>query len=186
MSTVILTPDYIAQDHTLITNVYPHETITDTNYKKIFIPEHRRFVLGITGDFRPVDIDTKSSYEVIEKVLADIISQDPDETGMVDVLKDQPHVQEFSKIITEENVVFLVTKAHRFLTYKSKKEDVLTFAYCGPLKGLGTGGPIAAGMIEGGMSIHEIWLHLHKLDHHSSSIYTAIPLDSLNDWIQPS
>ena len=184
MSTVVLTPTHIASDHSVIHDTYPHTTVIDQSYQKIFIDPDKKFILGTVGEFNPHQIDTPETYALLEDLIREIIVQSYLKgfgfNLIVPIQKDV--TKGLEKVLDSGGHSFLVTKTHRYLYYRENESRIWCAKRCDNYTGIGSGGMAAVGLLLGKIPLPQIWQPLHLLDKVSSVEHTSIPLKILKPW----
>lgn len=182
MSTVLITKTHIGSDHCSVIFCHPHKTVIDTSFSKLFIDPKERFVFGAVGAFRPEKIKNSKVYLFLEMLIEKAISFfDADRADIMRIGNDIV-IKAHNNVFDPEGRIIISTRKYNFVVYVSKSDRCICVKLTGDYAGIGVGGSVGVGMLEGGVPIEDVWEKINHLDPLSSAENTIIPLSILKDW----
>lgn len=179
MSTVILTPTHIGQDHCVVDKVHPHYTKVDLSHKKIFFSPDKQFAYGTVGDFDPKIVGDKRTKAFI-RLLIEVLKDNDFRNIKLD---DEPILKAFDLTFDRGGHTLIVTSTSRHIMYYSEINDCIKIVPCGDYVGIGAGGDYAEGMLRAGADIHGIWERLNRLECVSSVAHSVFRIDNLKEFV---
>jgi hypothetical protein len=192
MSTVVLTPTHMACDHTVLHTTYPHQAVVDCHHQKIFIPPHKKYIIGHVGEFNPDDINRDETWDHLGLLLALLVAHQNNNGFTVYVFLDQINLADTDQFLNCKKALdyykktfdflsktIIATKTQRFIIQYDTEHHHLFGRAVGPYVGIGSGGMLAAGMLIGKMPLETIWEPLNKMDTQTSREHTSVALSSL-------